>query len=320
MIYLLGSSIQLLVLGLLYWAVHLIPALRMTSSQRCVFIVLIFGVTIFPENLVPVHLDLQTLSIADDSREALSGLLASLTGSPVSKALLVIWLAGILFIAFFEGLRSLKVHRSLIREPIETKSAVYESLETVKKRVGILVPISIHCSRLIPYPVLLGWLRPRIFFPERESDMSKDSLESILTHECVHIRRGDIFWHWVISFSALLFWFHPISWILIRRYLKDREIACDSSVLRTSDFSLDIYLNTLLEESRHQVDHARGATPFFSAGIVEQKSLIQSRIENLMKTEHTGKLSFLSTISLAALAVISSLALTSLRAEPDPEL
>ncbi|MBP3389180.1 MAG: hypothetical protein J6K98_04810 [Clostridia bacterium] len=82
----------------------------------------------------------------------------------------------------------------------------------------------------IDTPFVLGLFRPRIYLP---SSVREEERGYILLHEQTHIRCGD---HIVrlIAFAVLaVYWFHPLVWVAFVLSMRDMEMACDESVLKT---------------------------------------------------------------------------------------
>ena len=80
----------------------------------------------------------------------------------------------------------------------------------------------------IDSPFLLGLWHPRIYLP---AGLRGERLRYVLSHERVHLRRGD---HWVklLAFCILsLHWFNPLVWLAFFLLNRDMEMSCDERVL-----------------------------------------------------------------------------------------
>ncbi|MBN2558572.1 MAG: peptidase M56 BlaR1 [Clostridia bacterium] len=88
---------------------------------------------------------------------------------------------------------------------------------------------NIWISGKIVSPAVYGILRPRIVTPPWIAD--KD-MPFILAHERVHIRRRDNLWRAVAVITACIHWFNPLSWIFLRWFFSDMELACDVKALK----------------------------------------------------------------------------------------
>lgn len=125
-----------------------------------------------------------------------------------------------------------------------------------KLRQASLLREDLYVGDMVSTPVLAGIIRPRIILP-READ--PDQLEYILLHERVHRRRRDNLWRMVAITAACIHWFNPLSWVFLKIFLNDCELACDETAVKLlGDDERKRYAHTLL-------DYAAASTVFSSA-------------------------------------------------------
>lgn len=69
----------------------------------------------------------------------------------------------------------------------------------------------------------------------------------MLLHELQHYKHKDILIGYLTTIAKIVYWFNPIIWYALREMQNDREVACDTSVLKllTEDSYID-YGNTLI--------------------------------------------------------------------------
>ena len=92
---------------------------------------------------------------------------------------------------------------------------------------------NVYVSDKVTSPSVYGVFRPRIVIPS--SQRESEDLTYILLHEKKHIVRLDNLWRVLGFLTAALHWFNPVSWIFLKCFLSDLEIACDESVLQKCD-------------------------------------------------------------------------------------
>lgn len=93
---------------------------------------------------------------------------------------------------------------------------------------SILLKENIYLTDKIDTPFVLGVLKPHIYVP---STIGERELEYVLTHERMHIKRGD---HAIKALAYLItcvYWFNPLSWIAFTFLSKDMEMSCDEAVM-----------------------------------------------------------------------------------------
>jgi beta-lactamase regulating signal transducer with metallopeptidase domain len=97
---------------------------------------------------------------------------------------------------------------------------------------AVLLHDNIYQSGNITSPAVYGIFRPRIILPVGISD---EELPMILLHEQAHIARRDNLFRTVALLTACLHWFNPLSWIFLKRFFEDMELACDAKILKKMD-------------------------------------------------------------------------------------
>lgn len=90
---------------------------------------------------------------------------------------------------------------------------------------------NIYVSDKITSPATYGIIRPRIILPKNYND---NDLKYILMHEQAHIKRLDNLWRIVAIVTACIHWFNPLSWLFLKVFLENLELACDEKVLKNS--------------------------------------------------------------------------------------
>lgn len=100
----------------------------------------------------------------------------------------------------------------------------------------------------------------------------------MLLHELQHYRHKDALSGFLMNLTSVLYWCNPLVWLALKEMRNDREIACDTSVLKLlheSDY--EDYGNTLINFAE-KISHA----PFpFSSGISGSMKQMQQRITNI---------------------------------------
>ena len=100
-------------------------------------------------------------------------------------------------------------------------------------------------------PLVMGAVRPVVVLPaDAAVRFSSAQLRHALLHECVHIRRRDL-WaaHAALLFRALN-WPNPLAHLAAPAFRADQEAATDAHVLRVSGDVVG-YAETLLRAARH---------------------------------------------------------------------
>ena len=99
---------------------------------------------------------------------------------------------------------------------------------------AVCIRDNIYRSGMVLSPVLTGLIHPKIILPD---SLDPDSAEGkiVLAHENTHKRRLDNLWRLLAICVTCLHWFNPFSWIMLKVFFTDMELACDESVIKKLD-------------------------------------------------------------------------------------
>ena len=163
---------------------------------------------------------------------------------------------------------------------IYTKRAVADSK---------LYEANIFFSDKVDSPAVYGIIRPQIIIPESYKD--KD-LDLIIRHEKTHIKRLDNLWRIIGFITASVHWFNPLSWVFLKAFLTDLELACDEmAVAGYEKEKRKEYARTLLEcsQSKSMLVSAFGGAK------------VRTRIENVLSYK---KMTAFSAIGFTLLVMV----------------
>ena len=141
--------------------------------------------------------------------------------------------------------------------------------------------ISIRQSSRFSAPLTYGILRPVILVPTSTEWENTASLQYVLEHEYVHIRRFDSIKKIALIIVLCVHWFNPLVWAMYILANRDIELSCDEAVLRLfGENKKATYARVLIsmEETRN------GLTPLCNNF---SKNTIEERITAIMKTKKT---------------------------------
>lgn len=143
--------------------------------------------------------------------------------------LAVVWLTGTALCGVFFGAAYLWT----LRRFWDAVPAEAEFLTHWREEHPTLRPVQVKTCGAVNAPVAYGLIRPVILLPENTDWSDEGQLAYILTHEYVHIRRGDLLWKLLLTAALCVHWFNPLVWVMYFRANRDLELACDEAVVRT---------------------------------------------------------------------------------------
>ncbi len=127
---------------------------------------------------------------------------------------------------------------------------ILKTIHDFTKKFGLKKHVLVMYSHLTKVPVVTGLLYPKLLLPHSVKKWPEEKKEAILFHELAHIKRNDTFFQFLAQITCALYWFTPLSWILERKLMIERERACDNVVLQHNikPSSLAAYLMETSEE------------------------------------------------------------------------
>lgn len=153
--------------------------------------------------------------------------------------------------------------------------------------------IQIRQSELVSAPLTFGIFRPVILMPKTTDWNDEKTLQYVLAHEFVHIRRFDTITKLILLIALCVHWFNPFVWVMYVLANRDIELSCDETVLHLFGENIRAsYARTLIgmEEIKS------GITPLCNNF---SKNALEERMTAIMKTKKSTVLS----IALAVLIV-----------------
>ena len=217
----------------------------------------------------------------------------------------MIWLvvAGLILAAYIY--RYFKIRqvfkKSIVLEESDAVKTFFDEHTEYKKS-----PVAYNAY--IVSPVVCGIVHPRILLPmDMHTEKSKE-IETILFHECIHIKRGDPARKWVLAFASAINWFNPLVWAMVFAANRDIEHCCDELVLtRIGAKARADYANMLVAFEEKMMYGPWFASAFAKKPIKERVFLIMNYHEITPRKKIVSALvSALAACLLAAGAMIGS--------------
>ncbi len=141
--------------------------------------------------------------------------------------------------------------------------------------------IQVYLTKARCSPFAGGILRPYIVVPEYLQNMlSKEELSAVLYHETVHIRHGHVLLLNIYAVLKILWWVHPLVYILDKKLRENMEYSSDeiSSVLGPLDVSG--YAKVMLKTAR--IERQCFATEGITAFSDSCYAVLKRRMERLV--------------------------------------
>ncbi len=207
----------------------------------------------------------------------------SQTPSIALYILIGIWVIGILYmiLLLIKSSRHLHaLHKSA--QPLQHLE-VRRLYNCCLNEVGITKEIPVYSTAFLKSPIIVGFLKPCIYLPiHLISDYKASDMRYMLLHELQHYRHKDAIANYLINLAVVIYWFNPLVWYALKEMRNDREVACDTSVLKMLDENTyEDYGNTLINFAEKV-----SLSPYpFATGLSGNMKQMKKRIINIASYE-----------------------------------
>lgn len=234
--------------------------------------------------------------------------ISSKSPSVIGSILFGIWIVGILAMIVLVIKSHLRLHtleKSAL--PLQ-KQGIRRLYHQCLKEMGITKEITIYSTAFLKSPIIVRLLKPCIYLPlHLISDYKESDMRYMLLHELQHYKHKDTLASYLMNLTGILYWFNPFIWYALKEMRNDREVACDTSVLKMLDEdSYKDYGNTLINFAEKV-----SLTPFpFAAGLGGNMKQLKRRIINIASYEKPTFFKSIKGITAFMLTAILLLGLT----------
>ncbi len=217
-------------------------------------------------------------------------------------AALLIWFFGLMFLSIRILLGLLGTIR-LTREGQDIQDSLWKRLlQRFLATVFLRKKINLLSHNKTMVPLTWGIFKPVVMMPEESKNWSENQRSTALYHELSHIKRGDYLVMILARISRAIYWFNPLSWIVLRMIKKEQEKACDELVLKAG-IKPSTYAENLLYIRNSISGHWN--PPATVLGVMN-KSHLNDRLTTILKQRFNLKEVQMKTkILLSVLAILS---------------
>jgi beta-lactamase regulating signal transducer with metallopeptidase domain len=231
-----------------------------------------------------------------------------------AEILIFAWLAGAALVSLRSVVGFIVIRRLLKRATAklgpEREPVFKELLQTLAPRRNVTVRVS---DRSVT-PMTVGMRSAAIILPAEANNWLEERLRFVLAHELAHVKRRDTLMQVPIQIACSLHWFNPLVWIAHRRFLIERERACDDFVIN-SGARPDAYAGHLLDIARS----VRHKPHFAFSGIfMANRSQLETRLLSILDKNMSRKSPnrvVLALTAMIAITLLIPLATVQLRAQ-----
>lgn len=205
------------------------------------------------------------------------------TPSIIGYLLFALWIFGIVAMLILVIRSALRLH-TLKKSALPLQSQKVQKLyQRCLSDTSIRKNIPIYSTAYLRSPVIVGFLKPCIYLPiHLISEDNETDIRYMLLHELQHYKHKDGIANYLMNLAGIVYWFNPPVWYALKEMRNDREIACDTSVLKLLESDDHVsYGNTLINFAEKI-----SLSPFpFASGISGNMKQMKRRILNIASYE-----------------------------------
>jgi beta-lactamase regulating signal transducer with metallopeptidase domain len=234
---------------------------------------------------------------------------------PPSPLWAVLWLGGICVGAVVLGVSAWTLRRLRGESYLVVDATMQRCFAEEAGALNLELPEGcLRMSAECAVPMTWGISKKTVLLPEQAAGWEEKRLRLVLRHELAHIARGDVLITLLTTVAALLLWFHPLVWVMLRASARAREQACDDVALERSGVSADDFAEELLAAVAGLGSTARPWLPLALAVSASAKAM-RGRLASLVQSgRERGGYSVVQKLGLLVPAVVVAFGLAGLSA------
>jgi bla regulator protein BlaR1 len=161
------------------------------------------------------------------------------------------------------------------------------------------LPIPVHVTSRDLAPGVFGVFRPVVILPRMVvRELSPAQMQALLAHEMCHVRRHDNLTAAVHKCVEVIFWFHPLVWWIGANLLREREAACDETVIEEG-YEQVVYAESILNVCR------LGVAAQFSGMAASTGGSLKERLISIMSDQRASPIDHLRFALLFGAAILT---------------
>ncbi|MBM3472565.1 MAG: hypothetical protein FJX75_04735 [Armatimonadetes bacterium] len=201
--------------------------------------------------------------------------------------------------------------RRLLRTAAPTGGPAADRVAHWARALGLPAPPRSAIAPSVRVPTVAGLRRPTLLLPVDLPSRAPET-DSVLIHEIAHVLRGDVWIQAAASVTRVLWWWHPLSWLVTARLASTAEECCDDWVISATG-DRETYAGAVVRWA--EAAHTAGTLACGSRG----RALVR-RVRRILATTSrpSVRLSAWAKAALAGLAVVVLAGAGALRVQTVP--
>lgn len=190
----------------------------------------------------------------------------------------IAYAGGIIFLSFRLAFGLIYLRRYRYNGILPVSEELEKIFQSLIDKITLNKNVSLIESVLTKVPFVLGYFKPVVVVPAGILlNIPFNQVEAILAHELAHIKRSDYLINIIQSIVELLFFYHPLIYLISKHVRDERENCCDDIALKYCSDSTQ-YAKALanMESVRMNLSHS-------AVAFVKKKNSLLKRISRILK-------------------------------------
>ncbi len=202
---------------------------------------------------------------------------------------MIVWVIGMIVSLLWYCVCYRKFKKELTSSKKLESTPTFNSLKTT---MNIKKPIEVYRNESCASPMLVGIFTYKLIL---NKNLSEKSLDYVLKHELVHLKRNDLWWKYLFLFIKIVHWYNPLVYLFEKPFDINLEQSCDEIIVNDlSSFERKEYAHTILDSVNVNNNFAS-----FDVRLSSSKDNLRKRINKLLNYDKNKK----SSQSITALTI-----------------
>ena len=159
--------------------------------------------------------------------------------------------------------------------------------------------IDLVINKNITSPMIIGFFKVTLMLPDQAYEAA--DLFPILKHELIHVKRRDAWYKLMLIYINALYWFNPITYLMVYVANRDLEICCDDDVVSGKPIEFrKMYSKTILSAASQKEYSFYPSN--FNGGI----QMVKMRLKNILNMKPRKKGSSILILAAFALCILGT--------------
>lgn len=221
--------------------------------------------------------------------------------------LIITWVVGSILLLLRLGFRLYRQHNEIRKHTISISDRVFQIYRDTLQEMTCSAVGSISVSADYHSPMMVGFFKPHILFPEDMASLCDEDLRLVFRHEIIHFKNRDLWIKLLIELLCCALWWNPIVYLLRVCISQLLELRCDSQVCKNlNQTQQSDYAKTLLNAFKIRVRYPIYVTAEYLG--YPSKERLKHRFKQILYAPSQAKKRWLSVliVILAIFAFLSS--------------